>query len=359
VFEYPEFDYAVIGEGEVPLLGLVKALEQGFANHGSLPGVASIKEDGTYIYGGASPIVTEMDLLPHPAWDLFAASHEYILQTSRGCPFSCQFCMNFNGRKIRPKSPATVLDEMEWLVEKHGARSFIFGDEVFTINRKRTVEICNGMIERGLHDKCKWWCVSHVRCIDYDLALLMKKAGCRMLGLGIESGNEARLHEINKGTSVEIILDKVNSLKRAGLPFEGYFILGYPEETNATAKETVEFAVKINPDMPVIGIMVPYPGTKIGDMAAKGEGGYVMQARSWNDYNKQIGNAISFINLSRRELERIQLLGYAKVFLRNLRFLEFAKFAWRYRLLAWNTFLKMTGFKKLDGTTGFGKSYFF
>ena len=98
---------------------------------------------------------------------------------------------------------------------------------VFTVDQTRTVEICNGMIERGLHKKCKWWCVSHVRCIDYDLAVLMKKAGCRMLGLGIESGNEARLQEINKGTSVESILDTVTSLKKARLPFEAYFILGY------------------------------------------------------------------------------------------------------------------------------------
>jgi radical SAM superfamily enzyme YgiQ (UPF0313 family) len=346
--EFPVFDYAVTGEGEVPLLSLVKAVERSAAGHEPLPGVASIEPDGTFRYGGAGPLISQMDTLPVPAWEFFTPTHEYMLHTSRGCPFNCPFCMNFNGRKVRAKSAEIVLDEMEWLVEKHGARSFIFGDEVFTINRNRTVEICNGMLERGLDKKCKWWCVSHVRCIDYELAVLMKKAGCRMVGLGIESGNEARLREITKGTSEEMILRTVNSLKKAGLPFEAYFILGFPDETAETARETVEFAVKINPDMPVLGIMVPYPGTRIGEMAEKGKGGYVLQARSWNDYNKQIGNAISFKNLSRRELERIQLVGYAKVFLCNFRFMEFAKFAWRYRLLAWKSLIKIAGFPELN-----------
>jgi len=353
--EFPVFDYAVIGEGEVPLLNLAKTIEGGMPGHEPLPGIAGIGTDGKFWFGGTCPQIGQMETLPVPAWDLFAPTHEYMLHTARGCPFKCPFCMNFNGHTVRAKSPESVLDEMEWLVEKQGARSFIFGDEVFTINRARTVEICNGMIQRCLHKKCKWWCVSHVRFIDYELAVLMKKAGCRMLGLGIESGNEERLHEINKGTSVEMILSAVNSLKKAKLPFEAYFILGYPNETAETARDTIDFAVKINPDMPVIGIMVPYPGTRIGVMAAKGEGGYVLQARSWNDYNKQIGNALSFKNLSRRDLEKIQLIGYAKVFLCNFRFLEFMNFAWRYRLLAWKTFLKMSGFSKHGKPAGCGR----
>lgn len=354
--EFPVFDYAVIGEGEVPLLNLVKAIEGGLRGLEPLLGIAGIDTDGKFWFEGTSPRIGQMDTLPVPAWDLFAPTHEYMLHTSRGCPFKCPFCMNFNGRKVRAKSPGSILDEMEWLVDKQGARSFIFGDEVFTINRNRTVVICNGMIERGLDKKCKWWCVSHVRCIDFELAVLMKKAGCRLLGLGIESGNEERLHEISKGTSIDMILDTVNSLKRAGLPFEAYFILGYPDETAETARETIEFAVKINPDVPVIGLMVPYPGTRIGVMASKGEGRYVLQARSWNDYNKQIGNALSFKNLSRRELERIQLVGYARVFLCNSRFLEFVKFAWRYRLLAWKSFLNIMDFPEQGNAAECGRA---
>jgi len=337
--EFKGFDFAVVGEGEIPLLRLIEAVENGTSCE-PIAGVATIDTESTYRYGGKSPSIDDMDTLPVPAWDMFQPAREYMLHTARGCPFHCPYCMNFNGRKVRQKSIEAIIDEIEGLV-RNGARSIIFGDEVFTINRKRTVEFCDNLIKRGLHKKFKWWCVSHVRCIDYELAVLMKKAGCRMLGLGIESGDEARLREINKGTSVEIIIDAVKSLKKAGLPFEAYFILGYPDETAQSAKDTIEFAVKLNPNVPVFGIMVPYPGTRIAELAEKGEGGYILQAKNWNDYNKQIGNAISFKNLNRRELERIQLFGYVKVFLINLRFWDFAKFLWRYRLLAWNSFLKM------------------
>jgi len=349
--EFPDFDFAVVGEGELPLLRLIEDIDGGIPGNKPLPGIAGIDLDGKFWFDGPTPLIQDLDktsdppvgLLLMPAWNLFAPAKEYMLHTSRGCPFSCPFCMNFNGRNIRAKPPVSVLLEMEYLVNMQGATSFIFGDEVFTLSRDRTIEICNGMIERDLHKKCKWWCVSHVRCIDYELAVLMKKAGCRMLGLGIESGNETRLSEINKGTSVKTIMDAVAALKKAKLPFEAYFILGHPNETAASAKETVEFAVQVNPDVPVFGIMVPYPGTRIGEMAEKGEGGYILQAENWNDYNKQIGNAVAFENLSRSELERIQLLGYLKVFLRNFRFLDLVKFAWRYRLLAWKSFLKIAG----------------
>ena len=110
-----------------------------------------------------------------------------------------------------------------------------------------------------------------------------------------------------------------------------YFILGFPDETVESAKETVAFAVEINADLPVIGIMVPYPGTKIGDMAIKGEGGYVLRTNDCNDYNKQIGDALEFAHVDRKTLERIQLLGDVKVFLYNGRIFDFVRFAWEYR----------------------------
>ena len=98
-----------------------------------------------------------------------------------------------------------------------------------------------------------------------------------------------------------------------------YFILGFPNETVESAKQTINFAVEINADVPVFGIMVPYPGTRIGDMAVGGEGGYVLRSENWNDYNKQIGDALEFEHVDRKVLERLQLMGYLKVFLYNAR----------------------------------------
>ena len=327
--EFPDFDYAVIGEGEITIVDLVRALCDNQPTD-SIPGVARIDAGDNYVYAGDRERVADLDTLSQPAWDLFAPAKEYILHTQRGCPFHCPFCVNPNGRKVRSESLDSVMRQITTLYTT-GCRSILFGDEVFTLKRDRIIDFCNRMIKSGMHKNLKWWCVTHINSMDYELAVLMRQSGCYRVGLGLESGDEDRLKTINKGTTVEKILTVVSELKRARLPFEGYFILGQPNETAESAKALIDFAIKINPNYPVFGIMVPYPGTAIGRMAEEGEQGYRLIAKNWNDYNKQIGNAVDFRGVERRVLERMQLLGYVKVFLKNYRLLSFFKFCWQYR----------------------------
>ncbi len=150
----------------------------------------------------------------------------------------------------------------------------------------------------------------------------MKASNCSVVGLGVETGDEEKLKKMGKGISVSKIMKAVNIMKKAGLEFKAFFILGQPDETYESAKETINFAVKINPTMPIFGIMVPYPGTKIAEMVKKGEGGYSLITNDWNDYNKQIGNAVSLKSVTRSQLERLQFTGYLKVFIYNLRFID-------------------------------------
>jgi radical SAM superfamily enzyme YgiQ (UPF0313 family) len=109
------------------------------------------------------------------------------------------------------------------------------------------------------------------------------------------------------------------------------FILGQPNESTASAKNTIDFAIELNPATPIFGVMVPYPGTKVGEMALKNEGGYKLISRDWDQFNKQIGNALELEGISRSQLERIQIFGYIKVFLYNYRILDFLKFCFQYR----------------------------
>jgi anaerobic magnesium-protoporphyrin IX monomethyl ester cyclase len=328
--EFPQFDYAVLNEGEQSLLELVRSFETG-ADPLTVPGVAGLDSQGQCVFAGTRKRIEPLDLVMPPAWDLFRPASEYFLQTSRGCPFHCPFCMNPNGRKVRPVSVGRVLDEIESLAAA-GATTLHFGDEIFTVNRERTVALCQGMIDRGINRMVRWWCCTHVRFVDREIAEIMKAAGCYEVGLGIESGDPLRLQEINKGTTQEDIIKAVQAMKAARLPCNSFFILGYPNETKESAMETINFAVRLNASMPVIGIMVPYPGTKFGQMAERGEGGYTIIASDWNDYNKQLGNALSFEYVSRKTLERIQLWGYIKVYLWNWRLVDLMKFIWQYRI---------------------------
>lgn len=328
--EFPQFDIGILGEGEEILFEVLKQIENNEALN-DLMGICYFDKNGEYIQGDARPFIMDQDSLPMPAWDMFRPAKGYMLHTSRGCPFHCPFCMNPNGRKVRARSAGKVLEEIECLFKISDPKTIWFGDEVFTINRERTMELCSGMIDRGFNKKFSWTCASHVRAIDLEMLQLMRKAGCNDLGLGIESGSDERLKDIKKGTTLEGIINTVKIVKKSRIPFTAFFILGQPNETQDSLKQTIDFAVKINPDLPIFGIMVPYPGTRVGDMALAGEGGYILQAKDWNDYNKQLGDALSINGISRKALEKMQFFGYLKVFIYNFRFIELIKFIWGYR----------------------------
>ena len=153
--EFPIFDYAVKGEGEITFSELLEWVESDFA--GRLPqGVGRIDREGVYKFGGERALIFDQDNLPFPAWDLFRPAEEYILHTSRGCPFACPFCMNPNGRRIRARSPENVLGELRYLFEIAKPKTILFGDEIFTLQRDRVVSILQQIIDEGFSEKFRW-----------------------------------------------------------------------------------------------------------------------------------------------------------------------------------------------------------
>ena len=328
--EFPQFDYGVVGEGEQTFHEFLQNLGDAAAL-AKTRGVCFLDKNGGFVFAGDRPRILDQDSLPFPAWDLFKPAREYILHTERGCPFACNFCMNPNGRIVRSRTPENVLEEVAWLSKIREPKRILFGDEIFTIDRDRAARILELLIAGGYHKKLSWWCQTHVRTIDLELVQLMRRSNCDIVGLGIESGDDERLKTMGKGTSRALILKAVAIMKEVGQPFMSFFILGQPDETWQSAMRTIDFAVELNPTLPILGLMVPYPGTRVAEMAKRGEGGYVLRSTDWNEYNKQFGDALEFKNLTRQQLELLQVIGYLKVFLYNLRFIDLARFLWRYR----------------------------
>lgn len=338
--EAPALDYGVVGEGEETLYELIQQLEAG--QRVTARGVAYLAGD-VYVYNGARETL-DVSALPMPAWDLFRPAEHYILQTSRGCPFACVFCMNPAGRTVRARTPEQVLDELERLVELGAVKTIYFGDEIFTVKRQRVVELCRGMIERGLHERLTWSCQTHVNTVDVQLARLMRAAGCDWVGLGIETADEMAMTTMGKGINRERVTRATRAMRRAKLRFHAFFILGQPNETYESAKRTIDFAVDMNPDGAVFGIMVPYPGTRVWELAQRGEGGYTRLSDNWNDYNKQIGHAVEFTGIERGRLERLQMRGYVRVYTENGRTLELLRMVPRFTILVLHMLLKQLGF---------------
>lgn len=185
-------------------------------------------------------------------------------------------------------------------------------------------------IKANVQDVVEWNATTHVRFIDDELCELMMASNCSGVGLGIETGSEELLKKVGKGTTQEMMLRARECTKRAGLWVETFAILGQINETVDTLKDTINLIVKLNPELPIFGIMVPYPGTEVARLAARGEGGYKIVSTDWDDYNKQIGGALEFAGLTRSQVEFFQIYAYLKVYLANGRYKDLVKFLWTY-----------------------------
>lgn len=332
MLEFPHFDFACLGQGDRTIVNLVAALDAKQALE-AIPGVIWRNGDAIEGNGRSAPPPSMCDL-PMPAWDLLPAGARYRLMTARGCPYNCNFCANPNGRIVQRRSIEQMIAEFEEVLSKFAPSDPIniwFDDEILTVDMKRTHALCDAILAAGLEKRMRWWAQTHVNVIDEPLLRKMKAAGCKRLGFGIESADESVLRSMGKGSTIERAQTACRAAERVGLPLETFFILGHPGETATSARNTIDFAVRMNPEIPIFGIMVPYPGTHVAEMAERGEGGYRLISRDWNDYNKQIGGALEFEHLSRFQLERIQTLGYLKVFWANHRYADLARFVWTYR----------------------------
>jgi radical SAM superfamily enzyme YgiQ (UPF0313 family) len=324
--EFPAFDYIIVGEGELAFHEFVQNVFAG-NDPSNIQGVAGRTRDvegkitGVRV-NGRGAVVEDLDELGTPAWDLFPKAEMYPVMTQRGCPFGCNFCSRPYGRQVRRRSPRHVVAELTHTAEQYGCRHVDFYDETFTVRRDYVHALCDAIIEAGLHKRLTFWSYVHANTIDLSAARKMKAAGFREVGFGVESGNPVIMKQMRKGVSREDVLRARNIFREAGLKFAAYFIIGHPNETKATVLDSINLAVRLNPDSVAFGIMTPYPGTQIWEMATRGHGGYKILSMNWQDFNKQIGSALELNTLSRRQMEFLQLRAYLTVYLRNFRFRE-------------------------------------
>ncbi len=350
--EFPAFDYLVAGEGEETLYELYRWMREGEQPEDldRIKGLSYRDGSGAVVQNEGRPWIEDLDKLPMPAWDLYGRGDVYQIYGSRGCPFQCIFCMRVLGDRVRFRSVENVVDEFEIIVEKYNPKQIDFSDETFTMGKKRVFALCDELERRGLHKRVRWFANARVNTVDEEMLRRMKAAGCFRMGFGIESGNQAILERAQKGTTLEQIDKAIRAMKKVGLEQEAFYILGFPGETRDTVMDTIRMAARLNTTTAAFGIMVPYPGTKVAEMAARNEGGYRLLSRDWSDYDKHLGNALELENLTRKELERFQAIAYMWFYLRNFRLIDLTKFAWEKRKAAWRLARKlMPGKSKAEG----------
>lgn len=269
-------DVVVRGEGEETIAELCRCAL-------SPDGIAGIsyRRDGQDIHNPPRPFIADLDALPFPARDLFPDLSRYgglpslgsktvgNISTSRGCYGLCKFCFNaVFGRKCRFRSAGSVVEEWDLLIRKHGVEVVTVSDDHFTSSPKRTYEICDMLVKRGLH-RIPWTCSNGIRVETASLDMLkaMRAAGCSAVSFGIESGSDQALEMMGKKITLEKIRTAVNNARSAGIStLSGFFMLGTPWDTEQSMQDTIDFARSLPLDFAQFAIATPYPGTEMYEM---------------------------------------------------------------------------------------------
>ena len=261
-----EFDY------QIRDYALGKPLEE-------IPGVV-FRKNGSFQHNPDAPVIENLDELP---WvtkvyqrdlDFRRYNVPFLLNpfisfyTSRGCPAMCTFCLwpqTHSGHRWRLRSSDDIVNECRWALENFpGLKEIFFDDDTFNYQKARTIELCAKL--KPL--KFTWSCTSRVTT-DYDTLKAMKDAGCRLLIVGYESGDQQILKNIKKGATVDMARRFTANTKKLGLTVHGDFIVGLPGETRQSIRKTIDFAKELDVETIQVSIAHPYPGTEFYEHAKK------------------------------------------------------------------------------------------
>ncbi|MEM3550224.1 MAG: radical SAM protein [Candidatus Bathyarchaeia archaeon] len=280
-------DVVVHGEGEITFQELVDAIDRGIRIE-EVRGI-TFRKGGKVVTTKPRPFVDDLDSIPFPSLDMLPVERYALKEvrympiiTSRGCPFKCSFCASSRlfGGCWRGRSAKNVVEEIRLIHDRFKIKNIEFVDDTFTLNGRRVEEICDEILREGLD--ISWGASSRVDTISKRLAEKMRKAGCWIVYLGIESASQKILNAMGKKITISQIVKAVKTLKEAEIQILGSFILGFPEETVETAKQTIAFAKKLGLDYAQFSILTPYPGTPIYNYAKENN---MLLTRDWFKFN--------------------------------------------------------------------------
>jgi anaerobic magnesium-protoporphyrin IX monomethyl ester cyclase len=271
-FSSDYIDMIVLSEGEIVIRNVMNAFPD-LNKMREVKGIWFRGENGEIVKNDREGLVDDLDIFPPPALELFEMEKYFPpahirgkkvahLLTSRGCPFQCTFCetkLTF-GRSFRYHSTARVLEDLEKLIDD-GYDSFQFYDDIFTANKNRVIELCEGIISKGW--KIQWMCFTRTNCVSDDLLALMKKSGCYLITYGGESGDDELLKLIKKDLTVAKNFEGIEKARNHGILTLSSFMLGLPTETKEQTNKTIQFALDSGLDYAVFPITEPYPGTEL------------------------------------------------------------------------------------------------
>lgn len=271
------FDYLVIGEGELTFCELIKNLRNP-KNVENIKGIAYLKS-GKLKINDPRELIKDLNQLPFPAYDKVDMDYycrpnvwgirpiyisNFTIYTVRGCPYNCNFCVAHTiwGKRVRMMSPERVVEHIEYVLKKFKVDAFQFGDESFTISKERIYKIFNLLKEKNI--KVLFGCQTRVDLLDEDLLKFLKKNGCIQIDFGIEAATDRMLKIMNKQTTVERAVKVARGCRKFKIRQVANMLINLPGETIGDIETYLKFVKDMKYNLVCWNVYCPYPGVNWG-----------------------------------------------------------------------------------------------
>ncbi len=284
-------DVIITGEGERTLMELLQMTEKGADNYSEINGIVYRDKNGTVVKTPARKLMTDLDELPLPAWDLlditpykeaWTKKYGYFsinVATTRGCPFKCNWCAKpIYGNRYNIHSPEYVVNELKVLKEMFGFERVWFCDDIFGLKPGWVKKFAALVHEQGLQFRFKIQSRADLLLED-EQAEALADAGCEIVWMGAESGSQKILDAMDKGTTIRQVHDATMALRKRGVKSAYFIQFGYPGETMEDIGLTLKMIKENKPDDIGISVSYPLPGTKFYERV-KAE---LTQKKNWTD----------------------------------------------------------------------------
>jgi anaerobic magnesium-protoporphyrin IX monomethyl ester cyclase len=326
-------DFVAKDEGLYTVVDLVEAFRaEAHPRLGNVRGLV-YRDHGAVVSNTAAPLVKDLDVeMPGIAWDLLPMSryraHNWhcfghlerqpyaAIYTTLGCPYHCSFCciqapfkggeqalgLNADVNSYRFWSPKRVIDEIDVLVNSYGVRNIKFADEMFVLNQRHVLGLCDLIIERGYD--LNIWAYARVDTVKDSMLDKLKRAGFNWLALGIEAADDRVLTDVDKRYKISEVYDIVRKIKDAGINIIGNYIFGLPEDTSGTMQQTLDLALELNCEFANFYSAMAYPGSPLYEEAVRR--GWALP-RTWSGYSQ---HAVDTLPLPTRHLPAAEVLRF-------------------------------------------------
>lgn len=320
ILEHDFIDIAVLGEGELTMEEILSRKPLSEIKGIAYAVYASGKRD--FVFNEARPRILDLNQLPMPAFDLLPISSyrpakgsykrmpAMSMVTSRGCPGQCTFCAKTLGNRVVFLSAEKIFEQIEFLIANYGIKQILFYDDTFTVNKANVIKLCELLIDNKTD--LTWTCFARVDFVDLEMLEKMKLAGCHQIMYGVENVDETVLKNINKRINMDQVEKAVKATKKAKIECRLAFMVGNPGDNQETLERNIRFVNKINPDLLIVNVTTPFPGTEMFRWAdEKG----LLLSYDWDDYDLE-KSVMRLENLTAEEIKGFYRQMYRRFYFR-------------------------------------------